>query len=387
MLVWNDNAMIQYGSRLNCGECHTNPPGTKDNDVANIKDVARYANVSPTTVSHVLNDRGRVAPKTRERVLEVAAQLGYTANPHAQQLVTRRSRILAIQMPDLDGAGPGVALLPTSESEYFLELINGAAAAAADANYALIIVSAGVDASSMRGFGADGMIIVDPKGSEPVLRSSFAAECPIVTTGEPVIDSDTKGFVVDNDHGAAACETLNHFLAQGRSRPALIIDTTSRSYIRDIVQAYEDWCIHHAVQPAVIAVPDPSPAEMGGALASLREGPVPADAVYTSSDKCAIALLDAARTARVAVPNDLALASAVDSSILRVTNPPVTGVHLYPRDIGAQAVASVVGLIARRDPACELPPLETTRLLISTRLVVRGSTTSTAKRRRPKERR
>src|SRR4051794_40429773 len=163
MLVWNDNAMIQYGSRLNCGECHTNPPGTKDNDVANIKDVARYANVSPTTVSHVLNDRGRVAPKTRERVLEVAAQLGYTANPHAQQLVTRRSRILAIQMPDLDGAGPGVALLPTSESEYFLELINGAAAAAADANYALIIVSAGVDASSMRGFGADGMIIVDPR--------------------------------------------------------------------------------------------------------------------------------------------------------------------------------------------------------------------------------
>lgn len=345
--------------------------------MANIKDVARHADVSVTTVSHVLNGRGRVSAKTRARVLEAAEQLGYTANAHAQQLVTRRSHILVIQMPDLDGAaGHGVALVPTSESEYFLELVNGAAAAAADAKYALIVVSAGVDVTSMRSFGVDGMIIVDPKGSEPVLQTSFAAEYPVVTTGEPVIAAGAPGFVVDNDHRAAAREILDHFAAQGRSRPALIVDTTSRSYIRDIVEAYGDWCREHDLRPAVVAVPDATPTDMGAALASLRTGPEPADAIFTSSDGCAVALLNAARTAGVSVPGDLALASAVDSSILRVTNPPVTAVYLHPRDIGARAVEYLTQLIAAREPDSGAPPLDTSRRLIPTRLFVRESTTT-----------
>lgn len=342
--------------------------------MANIKDVARYANVSPTTVSHVLNGRGRVAPETRDRVLEVAQRLGYTASAHAQQLVTRRSRIIAIQMPDLDANGRGTALLPKSESEYFLELINGAAAAATDAKYALIVVSPGVDASSMHSFGVDGMIIVDPKGSEQFLQSSFADQYPVVTTGEPVVAAGRPCFVVDNDHEAAAREIFEHFAAQGRSQPAIITDTTSRSYIRDIQHAYGEWCNANNVRPATVAVAEASPIEMGKALASLRNGPSPADAIYTSSDECAIALLDAAREAGVSVPGELALASAVDSSILRVTNPPVTGVFLHPRDIGARAVESLTDLIARKDPDCQLPPLESTRTMIPTRVVVRAST-------------
>jgi DNA-binding LacI/PurR family transcriptional regulator len=115
---------------------------------------------------------------------------GYIANPHAQQLVTRRSRILVIQ-PDLacdvSGARHGAAVVPTSESEYFLELINGAAAAAAQAKYALIVTASGVDPSSMGRFGIDGMIIVDPKGTEEVLQPMHSAKYPVVTTGEPVV--------------------------------------------------------------------------------------------------------------------------------------------------------------------------------------------------------
>lgn len=342
--------------------------------MANIKDVARYANVSTTTVSHVLNGRGRVAEETRDRVLEAAARLGYTANAHARQLVTRRSRILGIQMPDLDPTGEGATLMPTSESEYFLELINGAAAAAAAVNYALIVVSPGVDASSMQGFGVDGMILVDPKGSEAFLQASFTDRYPVVTTGEPVVSAGRPCFIVDNDHAAATHEVLNHFASQGCSHPAIIVDTTSRSYIRDIQHAYNDWCNLNDVRPVVLAVPDASPGQMRRALTTLRSGSSPVDAIYTSSDECAVALLNAARQSRISVPEDLALASAVDSSILRVTNPPVTGVFLHPREIGARAVESVTELISRKDPECQLPPIAATRTLIATKLITRTST-------------
>jgi DNA-binding LacI/PurR family transcriptional regulator len=346
--------------------------------VTNIKDVARHANVSMTTVSHVLNGRGRVAEETRRRVLEAAKELGYTANPHARQLVTRRSRILLIQMPDLDGGGESGALVPTSESEYFLELINGAAAAATVAKYALIVVSAGVDPTSMGGFGLDGMIIVDPRGTETVLQAAFGAKYPIVTTGEPVVTASAPSFVVDNDHQKATRGVLNHFVAEGRSQPALITDMSSRSFTRDIVHAYNQWCAEHDVRPAVVAVPDLSPEQMSRALDVLHAGPYPADAIHTSSDGCAIALLNAARAAHVSVPDDLALASAVDSTILRVTNPPVTAVCLHPREIGSQAVQILTELITREEPDCELPPLESTRLLIPTRLELRRSSSGEA---------
>ena len=56
-----------------------------------IKDVAREAGVSVTTVSHALNGKGRLNPDTRERVRSVARQLGYTPNPAARSLVSGRT--------------------------------------------------------------------------------------------------------------------------------------------------------------------------------------------------------------------------------------------------------------------------------------------------------
>ena len=162
-----------------------------------IKEVAAAAGVSPTTVSHVLNNRGRIAEQTRARVLEVVRQFDYQANAHAQQLVTRRSRIIAIQMP-----GPGLAGSPAlPHSAYFLELINGAAAAADNLNYAVFVAPSGGKASMLNGFAIDGAIVVDPQGEEPV----FASRATVVTVGVP-LRSGHDTLSVDNDHARAAAE-------------------------------------------------------------------------------------------------------------------------------------------------------------------------------------
>lgn len=339
--------------------------------MANINDVARYANVSPTTVSHVLNGRGRVAEQTRERVLEAAARLGYTASAHAQQLVTRRSRIIAIQLPELDSAGPGPTLVPNSE--YFLELINGAAAAAEQLHYAMIIVPSGASASAIRTFNIDGVIVVDPDGSEEFLQSSLAADCPVVTAGEPVSGAAAVQFVIDNDYRAATAEILEHFREQGFTAPAIVVDTTLRSYIRDIVEAYEQWCAGHAVSPTVVRLPDTSASSIHQALNALHDGHAPADAACTSCEEFAIALLEAAHGSGLRVPHDIALASAQDSSILRLTDPPISGMHLHPREIGAQAVTAVMRLIDHKLSGATQAPPEPVHQLVPTRLIVRAS--------------
>jgi hypothetical protein len=58
-----------------------------------IVDVAKAAGVSPTTVSHALNRRGQVDPRTRERVIEVARRLGYRPHMGAQRLRTGLSAV------------------------------------------------------------------------------------------------------------------------------------------------------------------------------------------------------------------------------------------------------------------------------------------------------
>src|SRR5919198_3796567 len=68
-----------------------------------IRDVAERAGVSIATVSRVLNNRADVSVETRERVREVAREVGYAADPAARGLVTQRSQLVAVVVGDNAG--------------------------------------------------------------------------------------------------------------------------------------------------------------------------------------------------------------------------------------------------------------------------------------------
>lgn len=70
---------------------------------ATIKDVARRAGVSYSTVSRALNNSPLVNAATKAKVLEVAQRLNYSPNPHAQGLARGQSKMLGIVVPDLRG--------------------------------------------------------------------------------------------------------------------------------------------------------------------------------------------------------------------------------------------------------------------------------------------
>jgi len=299
--------------------------------VATIKDVAEAAGVSPTTVSHVLNNRGRIAEETRERVLEVVSQFGYKANAHAQQLVTRRSRIIAIQMPELGATG--APALP--HSAYFLELINGAAAEAESLEYALFVAPSGGKAGIMNGFAIDGAIVVDPQGNEPV----FSSQATVVTVGVP-IEGTHDALAVDNDHASAAKHALGEFGARGSRRPALLTDSTRRSYVNDVEAGYTQFVAEHGL-PAIVATAAPlANAALDAAVTSMLAAG--ADAIYAASDDLALGLLAALGRAGLQVPGDVMLAAAVDSTSLTLTSPQISATDLFPRRTGATAARLLI---------------------------------------------
>ena len=331
----------------------------------NIYDIAREAGVSITTVSHAFTGRGRVAPLTRERIMQVAATIGYTANPHAQNLASGRSRTLAIQVAGFTARQTSGVLLP--DAAYYMDLLNGAASAAAESDYAIMLTP--YDFMPRRGqhMALDGAVIVDPEGQEALAEALAERELPVVTTGRPT-RGDVRYPWVDNDHAGVAVRMLNHFLAKGYERPALVVTSPTRSYIADIVAAYHRWCGTRAQSPLIAEVPEP-PTERAGARAAHRllAGDDPPDAIFTSYDRLATGILLEAERMNISVPRALGLASAVDSDLLRRIDPSVTSVALKPHRIGELAVETLINLIEDGGP-------DQAGVVVPTRLVARAST-------------
>jgi len=328
--------------------------------------VAKAAGVSPTTVSHVLNNRGRVSESTRVHVLKVVEQLSYRGNRHAQQLVTRRSRILAIQLP-VTGSVRSQGTFP--HSGYYLELINGASTAADELDYALIIVPPGSQGAnnSLADFSVDGAVLVDPEGNE----AAFDVPIPLATIGVPM-QLTRPVASVDNDHEATARKLLDHLESVGRTRPLLVADRTHRSYVRDLVSGFRQQTTDRGTPAEVCRLGSLNPTALDRVLHTALE--LGSDALLASSDDIALGLLNQARRRGIHIPDQLMLASAVDAPSLMLTSPQITATNLYPRRTGAAAVRL---LVDRIDHADDLDST-VTRSLVPTKLIQRDSTRPTS---------
>jgi len=90
--------------------------------------------------------------------------------------------------------------------------------------------------------------------------------------------------------------------------------------------------------------------------------------VFTSSENLALGVLNEAVRRELRVPVDLGIASAVDSGALQLTSPQITGMFVYPRDVGREAASALINLI-------EGGPVEPRTIEVPVRLNVRNSTT------------
>src|SRR4051794_22258072 len=102
-----------------------------------IRDVAAAAGVSPTTVSHALNGKGRVDAATRTRIADVADELGYRANRVARGLRSGRTGTIGLALPETSGNEAGAEMLGL---DFYLQLAAGATRAAFSHDQALLLL-------------------------------------------------------------------------------------------------------------------------------------------------------------------------------------------------------------------------------------------------------
>lgn len=311
-----------------------------------IRDVAAAAGVSITTVSHALNDKGRLTEETRRRVREVADRLGYKPSPLARGLAGGRTGMLALTVSAIDDL-----TFTVGDFDYFMQVMNAATSAALERGFSLTLVPASSRRRVLEQLPVDGAIVMDPVPGDEIVDLLSEGDVALVTTGR-LPDGPSAGCWVDNDHMAGTRAMIEHLADEGASRIALLTGPPAQSYTIDTLEAFHATCQDLGLEAIVETVTDSL--NEGGAFAAasnLFASTRPPDAIYATLDRLALGALLAAEAKGIRVPHDLRVAGCTDSHAARASRPSLTALSLDPERIGTEAVDLLVTLVEKRTPA------------------------------------
>jgi LacI family transcriptional regulator len=283
-----------------------------------ISEVAERAEVSKTTVSHVLSGKRPVTVGTRARVESAIRELGYRPDGLARSLRIRRTHMVALMIPDLtnpyyplvargleDGTGGdyrtficNTDALPEREEEFLEEITDRR---------------------------ADGIVIDSFTLKPDRIGAVIPANTPIVLIGTTVIDDPGYDTVhSDDEHGAF--EATMHLSDKGHRRIAMIQGPPgaggkrNEGYIRALVETG----IH--LDPNLVLSGKWTRTGGAEAAANLLRLPQPPTAIFCANDLMALGAIDAARSLGLEVPQNLALVGFDDIEAAAMVSPALTTV-------------------------------------------------------------
>lgn len=298
--------------------------------------VAKKAGVSVATISRVFNSPEKVSDATRERILRIAQELGYTANLSARTLRTNRSKALGV-------------ILPTLLNPVFAECLNGVALAAAHHGYSILPLTTNYDvaqeaqaASHMVASNADGVILVvsSPFDSEALVR--------LKQSGTPYMLAYNRHDVhpyVSVDSEAAIISLVEHFYRLGHRRIAMASGTLHASDRAQ--QRYQGYTKGMAAlgltPPPLIEIPFVD--SVIDALVQTLQSDQRPTALICSNDLLAIRALRAAHLAGLSVPDDISIAGFDGIALGQELTPSLCSIAQPNEEIGRLCVEKLIGAI------------------------------------------
>jgi DNA-binding LacI/PurR family transcriptional regulator len=292
-----------------------------------IRDVASAVGVSVTTVSHALNDKGRVDASTRERVRTTADRLGYRPDRTARRLRSGRNGTLALLLPSVE----------LGALEYYLQLAGAATRAAFAAGHPVLLTPPLESADDLHDLGVDGGVVCDPQREDQRVTFFESLGLPVVTIERDLGHPD-RPWVVRADNEANTRALLDHLAAGGAERIALLVASGGWGWVEETAAAYVAWCAERGREPLIEET-------RGGYEAALRllDRARP-DAIVSLGERHTNGVLRAAGERGLRIPQQLRVAAAVDSHQARDAD--VTAIDLHPQAQGEAAIALLLQRLA-----------------------------------------
>ncbi|WP_246465100.1 LacI family DNA-binding transcriptional regulator [Ruania alkalisoli] len=306
-----------------------------------LDDVARAAGVSRSTASRAINGGRKVSPEAQRAVDDAVAMLGYSPNPAARTLVTRRTGSIALVVPE-----PDARIL----SDPFLAgLLRGVSDGLTGTDLQLVLLISrqgerpGRTARYLRGGHVDGAIVASHHEQDHLDDQLADAALPVVFVGRPLSDSGLH--YVDADNVAGGAIAARRLLERGCRRIGTVTGPMTMPGGLDRLAGWEQEMTRAG--RATDAVTHGDFTVEGGARATVElvEAHPDLDGIFVASDLMALGAMQVLTERGVRVPEDIAVMGYDNLGVAERTTPRLTTVYNPLVEMVAAATATLLDMV------------------------------------------
>ena len=331
-----------------------------------VKDVAKHAGVSPSTVSRVCNNNPAISKETRDRVLQAIDELGYEL-PTVQEVPSIRTiKSIGIVLPPSDREA--------YENTFYLKAIRGISQVCNQRHVASTIVTGKDYVEILRSIqtlhcsgGVDGFIMLYSKKDDIVIDYLCEHGLLYVVVGKPD-ELANQTICIDNDNLLAGREAADYLYNLGHRRIGYIGSINDFMYASDRKSGYQLSLLLHNLpvrQDYCVEMESASTSHVSNLLELLEQEDRPT-AFVVSDDILALVLERCCVQMGLSIPNDISIIAFNNSLYAQLASPQLTVVDINSYQLGQEAAAQIIN-------HAENPNLSATKIVVPHRIVERDS--------------
>jgi len=332
------------------------------NSEPTIHDIARELKISASTVSRALSDNPRISMKTKDKIKEVAASLGYRPNTLASNLRNKKSNTIGI-------------VVPLINRHFFSSVISGVEDVAFAAGYNVVISQSNDLAEkeinivqSMFSNRVDGLIISIAMQTSTFehLKIFMKKNIPLVFFDRAVPEIETDKIVVDDFAGGF--KVTQHLIDQGYQRIAHLAGPQNLFTYFDRKNGYIEALRKNEIpyDKSLVLVNSLTSDEGISAVRQLMDLPNPPDAIFCGNDTTALSSMIYLRDRGIRIPEDVGIVGFSNEPFSKVVSPSISTIAQPGFQMGQKAAEMLIGQIENKERTYRT-------IVLPTELIIRES--------------
>lgn len=304
-----------------------------------IKDVAKKAGVSISTVSRVINDSKPVTNEVKQRVLDVIKETGYVPNPLARSLVTKKSQLIGVIVPEVTDT-------------FAAEVLNGIEEISKMYDYDILLANTYSEKdlevkniNLLRAKQVEGIVMISWDIDKDVVGLLEDSGIPAVYISKTTRDFDIYNVSINNN--SAVKDMTNFLLDRGHKKIALLNTTFQTNLADERITGYMDAIVGRGLKVNEGFIKSCGPTFDDGYMAvkEMLESKVDVDAIFATSDEVAIGAINACFDLGYKVPEDISVVGFYDIEFSKMCRPKLTTVKQPLYDMGAVAIRMIIKMV------------------------------------------
>jgi len=325
-----------------------------------IKDVARLANVHPSTVSRVVNNDSRISKKTKNKVFMVINKLGYTPNAIARGLKTKRTNTIGMLIPDIT-------------NPFFADLARGVEDAANDSGFNVFLCNSDEKLEKERTYleilkekRVDGLIICTAHIKDKSILDLERIKFPYILVSRDIEGLD-KNCIIVNDIAGGTMAT-EHLIKFGHRKIAHITGSLKVRSAINRLKGYKIALEKNHIEYKERLVEEGDFRISGGfhAMEKLLKLPELPTAIFAANDLLAMGAMQAIQKKKYHIPKDFCILGFDDIELASFVYPALTTIRQPMLEMGGLAVKILLRIIKERE-------YNQKKIILKPELVVRES--------------